>query len=134
MLTATGHSYQLDLGVSGAMGSDPSWLTGPVTATYPVDVVSLAALSSTAARAVVRWRGPPGEIRVGDPVNTHVPGIEIPGVAPTVSVTAVAELDLALTAGPAPPSMALQLLAAVAILATVVYFSHKISGPERIAA
>jgi len=127
MLTATGHSYQIDLGVSGAMGSDPSWLTGPVAATYPVDVVSFAAITPTTTQAVVRWRGPPGEIRVGDSVNTHVPGIEIPGVAPTVTVTAVSELDVALT-GPTPMSMGLQLLAAAAILAAVVYLSNRIDG------
>ena len=134
MLTATGHTYQLDLGVSGAMASDPSWLTGPVAATYPVDVVSLAALSPTAAQAVVRWRGPPGEIRVGDPVTTHVAGADIPGISPTVTVTAVSELDVAATTAPTPPGMALQLLAAAAILAAVVYLSHKIDGRSERAA
>jgi len=128
MLTATGHTYQIDLGVSGAMGSDPSWLTGPVTATYPVDVVSLSALSPVLARAVVRWRGPPGEVRVGDPVTTHLTGADIPGVAPTVAVAAVEELELQLAPAPAPMSMGLQLLAAAAILAAVVYLSNRIDG------
>ena len=131
MLTATGHSYQIDLGIAGATPSDPSWLTGPLAATYPVDVVTLSQLSPMSARAVVRWHGPPGELQLGDKVMTRVPGVEL-GVEPVVTVLAVAELDLPVAAQPAAYSMYAQLAAAAAILAAVVYFSHRIgkdTGP-----
>lgn len=127
MLTATGHTYQLDLGIAGATPSDPSWLTGPLTVTYPIDVVTLAQISPTAARAVVRWRGPPGEIHVGDTVVTRVAGMEL-GFEPTVTVIGASELDLQLSAPPAPLSMYTQLFAAAAVLAAVVYFTHRIGS------
>lgn len=127
MRTYAGHTYRLQL-APGPGTVDPGGLTGPLSARYPADVVSIAALPGGALEAEIRWRDAAGgEIRVGDKIEADVVGMPAPvgiGAAPLATVIGVQEIARA--EGPAALRPPLQIALAALILGTVVYFSHRI--------
>lgn len=92
MVGREGHRYRVGLSVDSATPAEPSELIGPLTATYPADVVSVAQAPGGAV-AILRWRADGGVISPGDAVQASVPGVPLPvELGMQISVTAVEDL------------------------------------------
>jgi hypothetical protein len=129
MNTVPGHLYRVSVALSTGAPKDSSWLAGPLTATYPADVVSITSSSASSASAVLRWTGAAGALNPGDRITINVPGlVDLQGVAPEASVTSVD--DLGPTAISAPRSAAWNVVAAVGILATVLLLTHRLKAKD----
>jgi len=93
MIAREGHRYRVGLAVESPSGvADPAELIGPLTATYPADVASVAPAQGGAV-AILRWRADGGVIQPGDAVQASVPGVPLPvELGMQITVTSVEDL------------------------------------------
>ncbi len=127
MKTVDGNVYRIQIQMDASRAKDPSWVAGPISGTYPVNVMSIAKALPITAFVTVRWTGSDGEIEEGSVIDVSIPGSGGSGVGSSeIDIVSVEDLG-------APPGasgqwpLPLKTIAAITLLCATAALSHRVN-------